>query len=766
MILTLDSGKASFLKIILIIIYSKGEAMFNLTIEDTKLLETAEREINNYLDGELKAGRIEQGYYKFAVNNVMPNLRDWLSDPHIDKYSPQLKDGIRDALQNGRWEDATNAFVSEIKFGTGGIRGKMAFDKASILKMKEEGIGARILKGPNTFNDKVVLLKSIGVARYMNEKGLKSIVIGYDSRIRGQDLARLIAEMFLGYGIKVFFFDEACPYPEVTFAIPNLRADAGILVSASHNDYRYNGYKLSCGNGSQFDPEERDEIYNKYIKPATTAQVKLCRFNDAAPDQLWFLGGAKPLPDFHYGRYRDKLINMHERHVKHVMSFLLRPELVKKQKSPLRIGYCAFNGAGRKAVPAILKGTGFGEPMIIKSMDDLNGLFPAFCSDPGREQQPDPGDPRAAEIAVNAFKKEYPGEFEKLDILIGTDPDADRCGVVVKVPENQRAIYGGKEYTLLPADDAWCLVLLYRLNYEIEKYHRVIDAPKKFIAQSHTTSDAIIRLSLKYGIGVVRTWVGFAMLSSGVRKVWEKIPIPKLAQGRQNPDDERCDPVIMETIAMTPQRSINIATMEQSNGFSILGGPPMNKYSLGEGGHVRDKDGTIAALLVAEIAAWAKEQGKSLIEILDEKIYLDPDIGLIFNYYEPAPTDGEYEGLEGYTRKKNILKRAEEFHARAKAGKFILCGMKATSCYIYKTGKYDGVNWPGFPDEGIRFYFNDDPYTYLTIRPSGTSNALRFHFQIKAGDVTRANLISTKKEIWEKARVVVKTFRALVGAPE
>ncbi len=736
----------------------------NLSPEDGKLLEQARSGVMSHLDAELKKGKIERGYYEFAVENVLPNLISWLADSYIDKYSPSLKDGIRDAIRAEKWQDITIAFVSEIKFGTGGIRGKMAFDKESILKLKRDGIGARILKGPNTFNDKVVLLKSIGVARYMQEKGLKAIVIGYDSRIRGQDFAHLIAKLFLGYGIRVYFFDEACPYPEVTFAIPNVRADAGILISASHNDYRYNGYKLSCGNGSQFDPEERDEIYEKYIKPATSAQIELCEFKDAVPDQLWFLGGAKPLPTFDYVGREDRLINMHERHVRHTMGFLLRPDVIRKQDDPLCIGFCAFNGAGRKAVPSILKGVGFGEPMKIESMDELNGLFPAFCSDPGKEQQPDPGDPRAAEIAVNAFKKEYPGEFEKLDILIGTDPDADRCGIIVKVPENQRELYGGKDYALLPADDAWCLVLWYRLNYEVEKYGKVQDADKKFIVQSHTTSDATIKLARKYGLGVVRTWVGFAMLAAAVQTVWEKEKIPKLVQGKVNPGDEYCDPVIMETMAIGPERSINVAAMEQSNGFSLLGGPPKDKFSLGEGGHVRDKDGTFAALLLAEIAAYAKEKGTSLIEILDKEIYLDPDVGLIFNYYEPAPMDGEYEGLEGYTKKKSILTKALELHEKAKAGELEICGFKATSTYVYQTGKYDAINWEGFPDEGIRFYFDNDQYTYLTIRPSGTSNALRFHFQIKASTVNEDNLIAKKKEIRTKACEVVKTIRTLLGA--
>jgi phosphoglucomutase len=735
-----------------------------LSLEDKALVEKTRIGTMAFLNGELKAGRIEQGYYQFAVDNVIPNLISWLSDTEIDKFSPNLREGIRDAIREELWQKITNTYVSEIKFGTGGIRGRMAFDKESILKMKKEGLGAKIFKGPGTFNDKVVLLKSVGVARYMNEKNLKAIVIGYDSRVRGQDIAVLIAELFLGYGIKVYFFDEACPYPEVTFAIPDVRADAGILISASHNDYRYNGYKLSCGNGSQFDPEERDEIYEKYIVPATTDQIKLCKFKDATPDLLYFLGGAKPLPDFDYLGREDKLINMHEKHVNHVMSFLLRPDMIKNQKNPLKIAFCAFNGAGRKAVPAIFEGTGFGSPRIIKSMNELDGLFPAFCSEPGKEQQPDPGDFRSADIAVKAFKEEYPGEFKNIDILIGTDPDADRCGVIVQVPENQRDVYGGREYTLLPADDAWCLVLWYRLKYEIEKFGKVQDAEKKFIVQSHTTSDAIIRLCMKYGIGVVRTFVGFAMLAAGVQKYWDKEDVPKFSHGRLDPDAEKCDPVIMEIINMSKERSFNIGAMEQSNGFSLLGGPPKDKRSLGENGHVRDKDGTFAALLVAEVAAWAKENGTTLLEILDKEICLDPDVGLIFNYYEPDPMDGEFEGLAGYTKKKNVLIKAKKLMEQAQNGELEICGLKATSSYVYKTGKYDAANWPGFPDEGFRFYFENDDCTYLTIRPSGTSNALRFHFQIKAKDVTEKNLIEKKKEIRVKARAVIAELRVLIGA--
>ncbi|UCD29719.1 MAG: hypothetical protein JSV03_04340, partial [Planctomycetota bacterium] len=442
-------------------------------IDIDSVLQTANQGISTYLDAALANDRIDRQLYDDARNNTFYNLERWLKDRDIDSISPCLKDGVYSTIENQQWEDIVNAYRQSVRFGTGGIRGMMAFDRDSIIQLKKEGLNTPILKGPNTINDMVFLLTSVGVARFGKDQKppFEKIVIGYDSRIRGYDLAAIVAQLFLAYEYTVYFFDDPCPYPEVTFAIPHesIKADVGILISASHNDYRYNGYKLSCGNGSQFDPQERDDMYKKYIAKAETSQIRLCPFSEAPEGRLWFLGGSEPVPGFDYAGRQDCIINIHEKHRDHVKSFLLNDKLAEQQQSapnPLAIGYCAFHGAGRVAVPRLLKEVGFNDIKPIKhnGLNDLDGLFPSFCNDPGREQQPDPGDPRAAHIAVEAFKKDYSEkEFDHTDIIIGTDPDADRCGVVIKVPENQRHLYDGNDYMLLPADDAWALVLWYRL---------------------------------------------------------------------------------------------------------------------------------------------------------------------------------------------------------------------------------------------------------------------------------------------------------------
>ena len=196
-------------------------------------LEEAQRGINDYLESVLKEGKIDQQLYDSAKKNTMKNLKDWLDDPNIDRLSPNLKGGIIEAITEQRWSDITNAFRKRMSFGTGGIRGLMATNREAIKKLKKDGIDAKILKGPNTLNNIVLLQTSVGVAKFGETKGYCRIVIGYDSRVRGRDLAEKITELFLAYNYTVYLFDAPCPYPEVTFAIPyeEIKAHMGILIS-------------------------------------------------------------------------------------------------------------------------------------------------------------------------------------------------------------------------------------------------------------------------------------------------------------------------------------------------------------------------------------------------------------------------------------------------------------------------------------------------------------------------------------------------------
>jgi hypothetical protein len=226
------------------------------------LLQTAAAGIESYLSAN--AADIRPEILASARQNVFKNLTSWLRSKSLDRLSPNAKLGIALAIRNQRWERLVDAFIDDIAFGTGGIRGVAAFasradeSELDLLATPDIGITTRILRGPNTINDVVLMLKSTGVARYARDEGLKQIVIGYDSRLQGCAFAELIAKIFLAAGMRVYLFDDPCPYPEITFAIPHLQADLGILISASHNDRRYNGYKLSNHTGAQFEKSVRD----------------------------------------------------------------------------------------------------------------------------------------------------------------------------------------------------------------------------------------------------------------------------------------------------------------------------------------------------------------------------------------------------------------------------------------------------------------------------------------------------------------------------
>lgn len=787
----------------------------NNTNEIENYLKMAIEGINNYL---LKNKYIiREEIYESARANVPKKLTEWLTNEYVDKLSPNAKTGIVQAIKNRRWENIVDSFLDDIAFGTGGIRGVAAFatreDESELKQLYHEGISAPILKGPNTINDLVLMIKSAGVAKYARDNGCKTIVIGYDSRIQGRKFAELITRIFLAQDMTVYLFDEACPYPELTFAIPNRKADMGILISASHNDRRYNGYKLSSNTGAQFEKAERDKIFFQYIMKMRFKDVIILSEIPNNHPKLIFLGGSSSRPNINYYGREKSLINMHKAHREHILDFILDMELLKTWAPKTNIGFSAFHGAGRKAVPKLLKYFNFNNLKIISKLNELDGLFPCFAL----EQQPDPGDNIAAEVAVVEFKKEYgEKEFTKLDMLIGTDPDADRVGFIVKVPEQQRICYKRinekpksllnalgkampnykirKDYSwhLLDADNAWTLLLWYRLMKEANFSNGMVpEVNRKFISLSHTTSDSMVRLVRKFGLGVVKTWVGFAYLANAVYMSWRGIKSGneletwknlKWIEGTGDPEKDQgkkifpnqFHQILFDTIDMdTGLRDYNFAALEQSNGFSILGPKPAAGKIWGKGGHVRDKDGTFAAILISEVQAYAKSQGKTLIELLDEHIYLDPDIGLFIGYYEPEPYWGQFEGPTGMSRKINLLKSIEELRLTFKKNEEVsFAGFRTKCVESYRTGKYDALHrWKhhdlpyfnGFPDEGIRFFFDDEKLNHLTVRPSGTSNCLRFHVQLKANDVNETNLVDKKREYYQLAKEIVADVREKIN---
>ena len=722
----------------------------------TKFLKDAERKISKYLDSQLKNKKISQEMYNKANKNVINNIEKWINDKNIENLSPNLKEGIYNAILDERWDDIVEAFVDDIAFGTAGIRGKAvlrAYDSPDLRDELEmlriNGLDAPVLKGPNTINNIVLLLKSAGIAKYANANGLDTIVVGHDNRLLGTELAELVSKLFLAYGLKVYFFDSAAPYPELMFSVVDLHASLGVYISASHNDKRYDGYKV-CRYGAQINVIERNKMYADYISKVTTKDIKLMNLDDANSDDLTMLGESSRHEGINYydSRFSHDFIDMHTRYIKQCEKFVIDTELLNEWAGKVNIGYSAFHGTGGELLPRLLRNLGFYRISITESMNLPDGMFPCFKVN----ESPDPGDPGTMEIAIKKFIGEHNAEeFRDCDIFIGTDPDADRFGSVVKINANPNHVF-------LTADEAWSALLWYRLYRSVEIDSGLMNDPTKlFIVFSHVTTDVLGLIAKKYNLGYVKTWVGFPMMAGAIQRVWEGLPVSR----------KSCPEIIHDSYNMDSKRNINVFACEQSNGFSIFGDKPSSMDNFGYIGHVRDKDGIFASAMFAELVAYAKSTNKSVIDIIEQEIYSDSKIGAFVNYYETSPKSGQFEGIEGISKKIKILKKAVEIIDSIDSGnkKFSFGGVSALRGEMYCTGKYDDLhNWSGFPDEGVRIFFEGDDYNYITIRPSGTSQSLRFYLQLRDASANKTNIKERRAALYKKAVSVMRDIKKYTGA--
>ena len=727
--------------------------------------------IEAYLEESVRTGDIQRRDKIELFLSTCSNMAQWLRDPAI---SETTKEGIRRSVSDGRWREIVYAFHSIRGFGTAGVRDFAALADEDLIELNNKGSDAIILKGPYTINDETLKRLAAAVAQdtIENHQQEAGVVIAYDSRVQGRYFAEIIARVLLSHGVKVYLFDEATPMPELSFAVTYLRAYRGILVSASHNKREYNGFKLIDQYGAQLNPKARKKV---------VAKLENVRYQ--ASDRLISLGSALA-----EGLLLDIGEEIHQAHREHIRQFVRRKgSAIRNMARGFRICFSAFYGAGRHAVPAILMDNGFLPENLRwvtrqgEDFDALDGLFPDFQDTTNK--LPDPGDPEAWRKVMSYFMAnndidDLAARGEMPDIFIGTDPDADRCGVVSKVssedipsrsviidhlelrglpkatqdvlindfllfmgvvyvvPDDKREKYGFGGYRLLSANDAWSLMLKYQLEYDTS-YAGITDKEKKFIIKSHVTTFALRAIAEEFGIDSIDTYVGMSLLADRVRQLRE-------------------------------EGFINIGMFEESNGFTLGGAEPVPGQLVGKNGHTLEKDGTLAALLLTEIAAYARSQGFSLYEFFSRAVYLDPKAGMYATTNQPM----EFSGLEGEHHKIEVVKGFEDFGERAAeaaregtpqyiAGRPIL-GIRKFGCEQELPGRKgkDHKLYPGCPIEGMRFYlgrgestfeedfkeftaaqeiaskagadqFEDPIPDHITIRPSGTENKLRFYIQLK-----------------------------------
>lgn len=513
----------------------------------------------------------------------------------------------------GDEEAIFDRFYCELDFGTAGLRGV---------------IGA----GDNRMNIYTVRKATQGLANYLRDKyATASVAIAYDSRIKSDLFSREAARVLAAAGVKVYLFDELNPTPVLSFAVRELGCQAGIMVTASHNPAKYNGYKCYGPNGGQMTDRDADEV-TAYVRALDIFEdVHVADFDQAMADGRIEMVGA-PLVERFLDRVAQQQIN---------------PGIC--QKAPLRVIYSPLNGTGNKPVRAILKRIGLTDVQVVPEQELPDGRFPTTPF-------PNPEFRQAFELALTMAERDKP------DLLLATDPDCDRVGIAVRQ---------GDEYVLTTGNEVGCLLLEYILSCKTAAGQM---PPAPMMVKTIVTSDLAVRIAEKYGCRVANVLTGF-------KYIGEQIDLQEQAGHPEN----------------------YVLGFEESYGYLA-------------GDHVRDKDAVVASMLICEMAAYYKAQGKTLLDVLNG-LYQTHGV------YRHSLLNAQFEGAQGMATMKELMERLRREQPTQIAGLRVL----ATADYRESvrqdlvTGATETIDLPRSNVLSYSLEGNNG----LIIRPSGTEPKIK-----------------------------------------
>ena len=433
-------------------------------------------------------------------------------------FDQQTKDEVAH-LRDTDPKGLEDAFYKNLEFGTGGLRGIM---------------GA----GTNRMNKYTVGMATQGLANYMLGRfpGAKdlSICVSFDSRNHSREFAHITADVMSANGIHVYLFDDIRPTPELSYSIRHKGATAGVMVTASHNPKEYNGYKVFWSDGGQITSPEDKDIVAEVNKVSEPSMVKFVPGAGAAPIDIM---GA----------------DVDECYLRDILSLTLSPEACARH-ADMKIVYTPLHGCGVRLVPECLKRLGFKHIYHVPEQDVSDGNFPTVVS-------PNPEEQSALEMAV--AKAEEVGA----DLVMATDPDADRMGIAVRDPQGRMVLFNGNQTASLMT------------YYVMNRWKELGKLGKgKYAVKTIVTTSLIKEIAESFGAPCYDVLTGFKYIAEVVRR--------KEAEG----------------------------------GEFICGGEESYGFNLGQ--FVRDKDAQISASIIAETAAWAADQGLTLYGLM-EKVYAE-----------------------------------------------------------------------------------------------------------------------------------------------
>ena len=536
----------------------------------------------------------------------------WISSPYYDE---ETKSEIRQMLDSEDKTALVDAFYQNLEFGTGGLRGIM---------------GA----GTNRMNKYIVGMATQGFANYLLKafptgKQL-SVVVGHDCRNNGRLFAETVAAIFSANGIKVYLFEGLRPTPEVSFAIRHLGAQAGVNVTASHNPKEYNGYKAYWEDGAQvLAPHDKgiiDEVNQVRIEDVKSEPV---------PELIEIIGGEM---DYTY--------------MQAVHEAMVDQDVILRQKD-LNIVYSPMHGTGRVIVPLCLRSWGFQNIHVVPEQMVIDGNFPTVVS-------PNPENAEAMTLGMKL------GTRLNADLVVATDPDADRLAIVCRDNKGEWMIINGNQT---------CAMFCYYIIRNKKALHQL--KPTDFLVKTIVTTELIAQMAKSNQVELRDCYTGFKWIAREIA----------LSEGKQK----------------------YIGGGEESFGFL-----PYDK--------VRDKDAPASICLICEIAAWAKDNGMTLYDLLMQ-IYKDYGFSYehTINVVKPGKTGAdEIKAMMENFRQNPITE---------------IAGSKVTLAKDFQSliqrdanGKETAIDMPG--KSNVIQYFCQDG-TKVSVRPSGTEPKIKFYVEIK-----------------------------------
>jgi len=549
------------------------------------------------------------------MSKEQAKLRRWLEEVTDPELSAELL-----SIRNEE-KEVHERFYRSLEFGTGGLRGEL---------------GA----GTNRMNIYTVRQATQGFAAYLLTQDEKpSAAISYDSRHQSDVFARETARVLAANGIKVYLYPHLMPTPALSFAVLDRHCTGGVMVTASHNPARYNGYKAYAADGAQISGHVAAAVSEEIEKTDIFRDVKLADFEEALADgRIEYIG--------------DALI---ERYYAAVMAQALRPELGKA--AGLRLVYTPLNGSGLVPVMTVLKRMGHTDITVVPEQEQPNGDFPT-CP------YPNPEILEAMQLGLNLCEK------LGADLLLATDPDSDRVGTAVLQNGTPRLISGNEMGVLL-------LDYICRTRLELHKMPENPVAVRSIV--STTMTDAI---AAHYGVEMRQVLTGFKYIGEQIAHLE--------AEGH-------------------PERFI--FGFEESYGYLA-------------GGYVRDKDAVVASMLICEMAAWYKGQGKNLGEALDD---LYAQYGFYFNKVDSYT----FPGSDGMAKMAALMETLRTELPIAIAGRPVTGHTDYEAGKRYEDG--EGETPTGLPTSNV-MAFRLGKEGSLVARPSGTEPKLKFYYSLRAAD--------------------------------